>query len=149
MSSWLNRLLSWKRNTQPSREAASSLLARSRLIVDKPGRFDDANACAHEVARIAYLSEGLLRFEAIDCTVDANRVSGRMWTPGGPIPFTIYWQHVQELLRELNVLLDQSDSDERYARFVGGGTSGVMFAPPWEVRRLRREGVLFPAFDMN
>lgn len=149
VSSWLNRLLTWKRTSQRSREGASALLTRSRLIVDKPGRFDDSTAITYEVARIAYLTEGLLRFHEIDCDADTHRVSGRMWTASGPIPFTIKWQHVQELLHALNVLLEQSDSEERFARFVEGSTSGVMFAPTWEVRRLRREGVLFPALAMN
>lgn len=147
MSSWFSRLLSWKRKA--ARHDATALLTRSRLIVDKPGRFDDRNVLHYEVARIAYLTEGLLRFDEIDCGSCVHRVSGRIWTANGPMPFVIRWLHVQDLLRELNRLLDQSDSEERFARFVEGTTSGVIFAARWEVRGLRREGVLFPALDMN
>ncbi len=147
MSSWFIRLLSWKRKA--ARRDASTLLTRSRLIVDKPGRFDDPNALHYEVARIAYLTEGRLRFDEIDCGISIHRVSGRMWTPNGLVPFVVRWLHIQDLLRELNVLLEQTDSDERFARFVEGTTSGVIFAAPWEVRGLRREGVMFPALDMN
>lgn len=147
MSSWFSRLLSWKRKA--ARRDASALLTCSRLIVDKPGRFDEPNALNYEVARIAHLTEGQLRFDEIDCGICIHRVSGRMWTPNGAMPFVVRWRHVQELLRALNALLEQSDSDERFARFVEGTTTGVIFAARWEVRGLRREGVLFPALDMN
>ena len=149
VSSWFSRILSWKRKAATSRHAASSLLNRSRLIVDKPGRFDDTNALAYEVARIAYLTEGLLRFDEIDCGSPSHRVSGRMSTQHGYIEFSLEWQHVQELLRTLNTLLEQSGAEERFARFVEGATSGVVFGAKWEVRALRREGVLLPALDMN
>jgi hypothetical protein len=147
VSSWFSRLLTWKRKA--ARRNASALLTRSRLIVDKPGRFDDPNALHYEVARIAYLTEGRLRFDEIDCGICIHRVSGRVRTSNGTVPFIIKWLHVQDLLRALNSLLDQSDSEERFARFVEGTTSGVIFAASWEVRGLRREGVLFPALDMN
>lgn len=147
MSSWFIRLWSWKRKA--ARRDASALLTRSRLIVDKPGRFDDPNALHYEVARIAYLTEGRLRFDEIDCGSSTHRVSGRIGTENGMLPFVIKWLHVQDLLRELNVLLDQTDAEERFARFVEGATSGVIFAAKWEVRALRHEGVMFPALDMN
>jgi hypothetical protein len=139
--------LSWKRKA--ARRDASALLTRSRLIVDKPGRFDDPNALHYEVARIAYLTEGRIRFDEIDCGVCIHRVSGRMSTENGMVPFLIRRLHVQDLLRELNVLLDQSDAEERFSRFVEGTTSGVLFAARWEVRGLRRAGVMFPALDIN
>lgn len=147
VSSWFSRLLSWKRKA--ARRDASALLTRARLILDKPGRFDEPNALHYEVARIAYLTEGVLRFDEIDCGICVHSVSGRMWTPNGPVPFVIKWLRVQDLLRELNRLLEQTDTDERFARFVEGTTSGVIFAAKWEVRGLRREGVMFPALDMN
>jgi hypothetical protein len=147
VSSWFIRLWSWKRKA--ARRDASALLTRSRLIVDKPGRFDEPNALHYEVARIAYLTEGRLRFDEIDCGMGSHRVSGRMWTENGTVPFAIKWRHVQDLLRELNVLLEQTDAEERFARFVLDTTSGVIFAATWEVRALRREGVMFPALDMN
>lgn len=150
VNSWFSRLLSWKRKAAAtSRHDASALLTRARLIVDKPGRFDDTSSLAYEVARIAYLTEGVLRFDEIDCGLDSHRVSGRVWTDNGLVPFAIQWQHVQQLLHGLNTLLERSGSDERFARFVEGATSGVVFAATWEVRGLRRAGVLFPALDLN